>query len=47
METFKIIEGFETYSVLDLGNVKNNKTGRIMKQKYRQNGFYGNLFNEG
>ena len=31
METFKIIEGFETYSVSDLGNVKNNKTGRQLK----------------
>ena len=27
-----MIEGFETYSVSDFGNVKNNKTGRIMKK---------------
>ena len=38
METFKIIEGFETYSVSDHGNVKNNKTGRILKYKHR-NGY--------
>ncbi len=31
MENFKIIEGFRTYSVSDHGNVKNNKTGRILK----------------
>ena len=29
METYKVMEGFETYSVSDFGNVKNNKTGRI------------------
>ena len=39
MENFKIIEGFETYSVSDNGNVKNNKTGRIMKQNYRKDGY--------
>ena len=33
METYKIIEGFENYSVSDYGNVKNNKTGRIMKTR--------------
>ena len=32
METYIIIEGFENYSVSDFGNVKNNKTGRIVKQ---------------
>ncbi len=39
METYIIIEGFENYSVSDFGNVKNNKTGRIMIQKYRENGY--------
>ena len=29
METYKLIEGFENYSVSNLGNVKNNKTGRV------------------
>ena len=32
METWKIIEGFENYSVSDHGNVRNNKTRRIMKK---------------
>ena len=32
METYKVIEGFENYSVSDFGNVKNNRTGRILKQ---------------
>ena len=36
METYKIIEGFENYSVSDLGNVKNNKTGSIMKQHVQE-----------
>ena len=31
VETFKTIEGFENYSVSDLGNVRNDKTGRILK----------------
>ena len=29
MESFRIIEGFENYSVSDHANVKNNKTGRV------------------
>ena len=32
MESWKIIEGFENYMVSDHGNVKNNKTGCILKQ---------------
>jgi hypothetical protein len=36
METYKVIEGFENYSVSDHGRVKNNKTGRILKYKHRQ-----------
>ena len=39
METFKIIEGFENYSVSDFGNVRNNKTGRIMKQTITSEGY--------
>ncbi len=30
-ETYKNIEGFENYSVSDYGNVRNNKTGIILK----------------
>jgi hypothetical protein len=29
METYKVVKGFENYSVSDHGNVKNNKSGRI------------------
>ncbi len=39
MENFKIIEGFETYSVSDHGNVKNNKTGRILKGAFDGRGY--------
>ncbi len=39
METWKIIEGFENYSVSDLGNVRNNKTGRIMKTRFNHEGY--------
>ena len=31
VETYKKIEGFELYSVSDLGNVKNDTTGKILK----------------
>ena len=32
METYKVIKGFVDYSVSDHGNVKNNKTGRILRR---------------
>ena len=38
METYKIIEGFENYSVSDFGNVKKNTTGHIVKQ-HDENGY--------
>jgi len=31
MESWKVIAGFENYEVSDLGNVRNIKTGRILK----------------
>ena len=34
--TYKKIEGFEVYSVSDHGNVRNEKTGRILKGKINQ-----------
>ena len=34
-ETYKKIEGFETYSVSDWGNVRNDTTGRILKNSHR------------
>ena len=39
METYKIIEGFENYSVSDHGNVKNNETARILKKSITQQGY--------
>ncbi len=39
METWKIIEGFENYSVSDHGNVKNNKTGIIKNVKPNIKGY--------
>ena len=38
VETYKKIEGFENYSISDFGNVRNDKTGRILKQSHR-NGY--------
>lgn len=31
MEEFRQIEGFENYSISNIGNVRNDKTGRILK----------------
>ena len=31
MEEYRIIEGFENYSISDLGNIRNDQTGRILK----------------
>ncbi len=43
-EESKIIEGLETYSVSIFGNVKNNKTDRILKQCIDRKGYiYVNL----
>jgi hypothetical protein len=40
MEEYKIIEGFENYSVSKHGNVKNNKTGMTLKPGLNWNGYY-------
>ena len=39
VETYKQIKGFENYSVSDHGNVRNNKTGRILKGKDNGRGY--------
>ena len=39
METYKVIEGFEDYSVSDHGNVKTNSTGLIKKVKANGAGY--------
>jgi len=33
MEEYRIIKGYENYSVSNFGNVKNNKTDRMLSQK--------------
>ena len=46
-ETFRIIKGFENYSVSNLGNVMNNKTGKILKPGLNDHGYYNvNLYKD-
>ena len=40
MKYLKKIEGFENYSVSDLRNVRNDKTGRILKEKENRYGYF-------
>ena len=40
VETYKKIEGIENYSVSDFGNVRNDKTGRILKPGVNSTGYY-------
>ena len=47
-EEYKIIKGFENYEVSNLGNVRNNKTGRILKPGIDGRGYYKvNLCSDG
>lgn len=39
METFRKIENYNNYSVSNLGNVRNDKTGRILKPHIKPNGY--------
>ncbi len=39
VETYKTIEGFENYSVSDWGNVRNDKTGRILQGSVGKRGY--------
>jgi len=39
MEEYKIIKDFENYEVSNLGNVRNVKTGRIIKQQLDKYGY--------
>lgn len=39
-EEFRQIEGFENYSVSNLGNVRNDKTGRILKPGLNTQGYF-------
>jgi hypothetical protein len=46
MEEFKIITGFENYSISNLGNVINNKTNRILKPGINGNGYKHVILNK-
>ena len=47
-ETWKTIKGFPNYEVSTFGNVRNVKTGRILKpNKDKDNYLYVNLYNNG
>lgn len=39
MENWKNIKGYDDYSVSDLGNIKNNKTGNILKKHDHPKGY--------
>ena len=39
LENWKKVAGYETYSVSDKGNVRNDKTGRILKPGWRHGGY--------
>jgi hypothetical protein len=48
VEQYKIIKDFENYEVSNLGNIINNKTGRILKPQIDTHGYYRvNLRNDG
>ena len=40
LENWKEVAAFETYSVSDRGNVRNDKTGRILKFGTHGNGYF-------
>jgi hypothetical protein len=37
VEEFRLVDGFEMYSISDHGRVRNEKTGRILRPHYNQN----------
>jgi len=40
IEVYRKIDGYENYIISSLGNVKNIKTGRILKQLRNNDGYY-------
>ena len=40
MEEYKIIKDFENYEISNFGNIKNVKTGRILKNQINNHGYY-------
>jgi len=47
MEIYKLIKEFNTYEVSNIGNVRNIKTGRILKPRSRGGYLAVNLYNNG
>ena len=48
VEQYKIIKDFENYSVSNFGNIRNIKTGRVLKPGINSNGYYQvNLYSDG
>jgi hypothetical protein len=39
VEEFRVIKGFQNYEISNFGNVKNNKTGRILKPGINSHGY--------
>jgi hypothetical protein len=39
MEEYKVIDGYDNYEVSNMGNVRNKKTGLILKQSIRHYGY--------
>jgi hypothetical protein len=46
-EEFRVIKGFENYFVSNLGNIKNNSTGRILKPGINKGYYQVHLSNNG
>ena len=40
MEEFRVIKDFENYEVSNFGNIRNNKTGKVLKPGINTNGYY-------
>lgn len=45
MEEWKVIKGYEKYSVSNFGNVMNNKTKKILKPYKNRSGYLRIMFN--
>lgn len=41
IEDWKLINGYENYSISNCGNIKNNKTNRILKKLLHPNNYFG------
>ena len=43
-EVYKVIDGYENYEISNMGNVRNKKTGLILKQVLRNLIYTINIF---